>query len=131
MSKNIIQKMHETNFKLSPKAIKAIETTVQQVIDLIIAGIKEQQRSEPVRKTRQSAPAPAREPEIGELAFKPMLNWEELLKVIPIGKSTLKRMMKDGRFPRGHLLSPHKRMWYADQVQQWQQAMPSKRRRGK
>jgi prophage regulatory protein len=53
-----------------------------------------------------------------------MLSIEEVLEIVPVGKSTLFRMVKAGQFPKGKLISPNRRVWYADQVEQWQGDLP-------
>ena len=99
------------HFTLSPAAINAIEETVQQALDLIIAGIN----SQPELKA-------AHTPQQGK-----MLNIEEVLEIVPVSQSTLFRMVKEGKFPKGKLISPNRRVWQADQVKQWQGDLPVER----
>ena len=55
-----------------------------------------------------------------------MLELDEVLQIIPVGKSTLKRMLNSGTFPPGHYLSPNRRVWYEDEILQWQQQLNTK-----
>ena len=43
-----------------------------------------------------------------------MLTMEQVLELVPVGKSTLKRMIKNGEFPSAHYISPKKMVWYED-----------------
>lgn len=54
-----------------------------------------------------------------------MLTLDQLLELVPIGRSTLKRMMKRNEFPRPHYISPNKRVWYEDEIEGWQQNLPA------
>jgi prophage regulatory protein len=53
-----------------------------------------------------------------------MLNLEEVLKVVPVARSTLQRMVRRGLFPAGKQISPNRRVWYEDEVLQWQDDLP-------
>ncbi|UPK03158.1 AlpA family phage regulatory protein [Bradyrhizobium sp. 170] len=54
-----------------------------------------------------------------------MLTLEQVLKLVPVGHSTLKRMMAREQFPRPHYISPNKRVWYEDQIERWQRTLPA------
>jgi prophage regulatory protein len=63
-----------------------------------------------------------------------MLNEKQVLEIIPVGRTTLYRMEKAGRFPRSTYISPNRRIWYEDEIIAWQNAVDEfdpKRRRGK
>jgi prophage regulatory protein len=45
-----------------------------------------------------------------------MLNEKQLLEIVPVGRTTLYRMEKTGRFPRSTCISPNRRVWLADQI---------------
>ena len=49
-----------------------------------------------------------------------MLNEAELLALIPLSRTTLHRMTKIGRFPKGTYVSANRRLWFADEVAAWQ-----------
>jgi predicted DNA-binding transcriptional regulator AlpA len=120
-------------FALSPAAIKAIEDTVQHALDLIIAGIIGQPELKSARATQQPAaaaapPAPARAAEDGS-GVRIGLTADQVLQKVPVGKSTLKRMVRNGEFPRAHYISPRKPIWYADEVSDWQENLPNRIKR--
>ena len=41
-----------------------------------------------------------------------MLNEKQVLDIVPLGRTTLYRMEKAGRFPRSTYISPNRRIWY-------------------
>jgi prophage regulatory protein len=57
--------------------------------------------------------------------FEPrtMLSEKQVLQIIPIGRTTLFRMEKAGRFPKSTYVSPNRRFWFADQIVAWQNAV--------
>jgi prophage regulatory protein len=63
-----------------------------------------------------------------------MLNEKQVLEIVPVGRTTLYRMEKAGRFPRSTYISPNRRVWFADEIIAWQEAVDEfdpKRGRGK
>lgn len=62
-------------------------------------------------------------------ARRRMITMEQVLKMVPIGKSTLKRMIKDGRFPSGHYVTPNRRFWLIEEIMVWQNSLPAESRR--
>ena len=48
-----------------------------------------------------------------------MLTMEQVLRLVPVGKSTLKRMIKNKEFPGPHYISPNKLIWYEDEIELW------------
>jgi prophage regulatory protein len=44
------------------------------------------------------------------------------LEIVPVGRTTLYRM-ETGRFPRSTCISPNRRVWFADQIVAWQNAV--------
>jgi prophage regulatory protein len=52
-----------------------------------------------------------------------MLNEKQVLAIIPVSRTTLFRMEKVGRFPRSTYISPNRRIWYADEIIAWQNAV--------
>jgi prophage regulatory protein len=60
-----------------------------------------------------------------------MLTMEQVLELVPIGKSTLKRMIKNGEFPSGNYVTPNRRFWYEDTILLWQNSLPAESRRKK
>ena len=63
-----------------------------------------------------------------------MLNEKQVLQIVPVGRTTLYRMEKAGRFPKSTYISPNRRVWFEDEIKAWQNAVdefdPS-RQRGK
>ncbi len=61
-----------------------------------------------------------------------MLNEKQVLEIVPVGRTTLYRMEKAGRFPRSTYISPNRRCWFMDEVIAWQNAVdefnPDRRR---
>jgi predicted DNA-binding transcriptional regulator AlpA len=52
-----------------------------------------------------------------------MLIEPQVLNIVPVGRTTLYNMIKAGRFPRGTYVSPNRRVWFADQITAWQNAL--------
>jgi predicted DNA-binding transcriptional regulator AlpA len=52
-----------------------------------------------------------------------MLTAEQVLAIIPISRTTLFRLERDGLFPRGQLLTPHRKLWFKDEVIAWQKSL--------
>jgi predicted DNA-binding transcriptional regulator AlpA len=77
--------------------------------------------SEKIGTTEQSGP-------------RRMLNEKQVLQIVPVGRTTLYRMEKAGRFPRSTYISPNRRVWFEDEIVAWQNAVDEfdpNRRRGK
>ena len=52
-----------------------------------------------------------------------MLTEAQVLDIVPVGRTTLYQMVKEGRFPRGTYISPNRRIWFGDEVAAWQNAL--------
>jgi prophage regulatory protein len=52
-----------------------------------------------------------------------MLNEKQVLEIVPVSRTTLFRMEKAGRFPKSTYISPNRRVWFADQIIAWQNAV--------
>jgi prophage regulatory protein len=68
--------------------------------------------------------------------FRPrrMLSEKQVLEIVPVGRTTLYRMEKSGRFPRSTYISPNRRVWFEDEIVAWQGAVDEfnpRRGRGK
>jgi prophage regulatory protein len=59
---------------------------------------------------------------------RPMLVLSQVLRIVPVGRTTLFRMERDGRFPPSYLVSPNRRAWFEDEVIAWQKALKQGRR---
>lgn len=65
---------------------------------------------------------------------QPMLTEQEILRLIPIGRATLFRLMRENKFPRGTFVSKNRRLWLSSEIARWQRevnAYVPERRRGK
>ncbi|QHO78851.1 hypothetical protein ACH79_16010 [Bradyrhizobium sp. CCBAU 051011] len=49
-----------------------------------------------------------------------MLNEAQVLAIVPVSPVTLWRMEKTGRFPRGSVITPNRKVWFEDEVIAWQ-----------
>lgn len=52
-----------------------------------------------------------------------MVNEKQVLEIVPVGRTTLYRMEKAGRFPRSTYISPNRRVWFEDEIIAWQNAV--------
>jgi prophage regulatory protein len=52
-----------------------------------------------------------------------MLSEKDVLNIVPVGRTTLYRMEKAGRFPRSTYISPNRRVWFQDEIVAWQNAV--------
>jgi len=52
-----------------------------------------------------------------------MLNEAQVLALIPVSRTTLHRMTRTGRFPKGTYVSANRKLWFADEVATWQNAV--------
>ena len=52
-----------------------------------------------------------------------MLNEKQVLEIVPVGRTTLYRMEKAGRFPKSTYISPNRRVWFEDEIIAWQHAV--------
>lgn len=69
-----------------------------------------------------------------KLGPRRMLNEKQVLQIIPVGRTTLYRMEKSGRFPKSTYISPNRRVWFEDEIIAWQNAVDEfdpRRGRGK
>jgi prophage regulatory protein len=60
-----------------------------------------------------------------------MLRIEQVLELVPVGRTTLMRMIDRKEFPHGYFISPNKRVWYEDEIELWQGSLPAESRRKK
>lgn len=58
------------------------------------------------------------------LALRKMIRMTDVLKVVPLSKSTIYDRMGAGTFPRSKDLGGGVVAWYEDEVSAWQQACP-------
>jgi predicted DNA-binding transcriptional regulator AlpA len=72
---------------------------------------------------RQDAELEAKESAPTTPGPRRMLNEAQVLAIIPVGRTTLYRMEKAGRFPRSTYISPNRRVWFEDEIIAWQNAV--------
>jgi prophage regulatory protein len=78
--------------------------------------------SAPAAGTEEIATTDSRAPGEPQTARR-MINEKDLLRIIPVARSTLWRMEATGRFPRGVYILPGRKLWYEDEVAAWQAAV--------
>lgn len=52
-----------------------------------------------------------------------MLTAEQVLAQIPISRTTLFRLERDKLFPQGQAITPHRKLWFKDEVIAWQKEL--------
>lgn len=52
-----------------------------------------------------------------------MLLAEQVLALIPVSRTTLFRLERDGLFPKGIPVAPHRKLWFQDEIIAWQKAL--------
>jgi prophage regulatory protein len=58
--------------------------------------------------------------------IRQMVSISEVLKRVPVSRSTLHRMVKEKRFPQSHELSPMRIGFFLDEVIEWQKKLSDK-----
>lgn len=61
--------------------------------------------------------------ETTEPKVREMLTAEQVLAMIPVSRTTLFRLERDGFFPQGQAITPHRKLWFQDEVVAWQKAL--------
>jgi prophage regulatory protein len=95
--------------------------------------IKNNGTSEPLLPRSE---APPLQPDGGDRAPdeprpRRMLNEKQVLEIIPVSRSTLWRLEKQGKFPRSTYISSNRRFWFADEVTEWQNRINGQGRHGR
>jgi predicted DNA-binding transcriptional regulator AlpA len=49
-----------------------------------------------------------------------MLNAKQVLSLIAISRTTLFRLEREKLFPQGQAITPHRKLWFKDEVIAWQ-----------
>src|SRR6516162_9514153 len=52
-----------------------------------------------------------------------MLNEKQVLDIIPLSRTSIYRLEKAGKFPRSTYISANRRVWFADEIIDWQRAV--------
>ena len=50
---------------------------------------------------------------------KQMLDINGVLEIVPLSRTTIYRMEKDGTFPASHYISQNRRIWYLSEIERW------------
>jgi prophage regulatory protein len=79
-----------------------------------------QDQSQPGRGN-DSSPRPDNEDVASKL--RPMLSMKQVLNIVPVSRTTLWRMITDGKFPKSKTLSDGRVAWFEDEVIAWQTAL--------
>ena len=58
--------------------------------------------------------------ELEQAGLRKMLGEAQVLKIVPVSSVTLWRMVKRGEFPPPTFITPNKKVWFLDEVVQWQ-----------
>lgn len=53
-----------------------------------------------------------------------MLTIAQVLEIVPVSRSTLFNMERKGTFPASHYASANRRIWFADEIAEWQATLP-------
>ena len=60
-----------------------------------------------------------------------MLTVAQVLEIVPVGRTTLFKMERQGTFPTSHYASANRRFWFADEIAGWQATLPTNSRIGR
>jgi prophage regulatory protein len=52
--------------------------------------------------------------------LRKMLSERQILDLIPIARSTLQQLEKQGLFPKSCPLGPNRKAWFEDEIIEWQ-----------
>jgi predicted DNA-binding transcriptional regulator AlpA len=52
-----------------------------------------------------------------------MLNEKQVLDIVPLSRTSIYRLEKAGKFPRSTYISANRRIWYEDEIVNWQCAV--------
>ena len=50
-----------------------------------------------------------------------MLDIVEVRRLVPLARSTIFNMEKNGKFPRSKFITPNRRVWFEDEIVEWQE----------
>ena len=59
-------------------------------------------------------------PDEAKKELREMLTAEQVMAKINISRTALWRLESDGLFPQGQLITPHRKLWFFDEVLKWQ-----------
>ena len=52
-----------------------------------------------------------------------MLNEKQVLDIVPLSRTSIYRLERAGKFPRSTYISANRRVWFADEIIAWQNAV--------
>lgn len=61
-----------------------------------------------------------------EASVRQMISMAEVLKRIPLSRSTIERKVKDGTFPKSYPLAPMRVGFFLDDIIEWQKKLAGK-----
>jgi len=64
------------------------------------------------------------EPERDPDTPRAMLSIVEVMKLLSMGRTTIYRLERNGKFPKSRYLTKRRRLYYADEIAQWQRSLP-------
>jgi prophage regulatory protein len=75
------------------------------------------------KQQHKEAAPPTDSSQVSNDGIRKMLNEEQLLALLPFSRRTLYGLMKRNQFPRGSFVSENRRVWFEDEVIDWQRAI--------
>jgi prophage regulatory protein len=102
---------------------------VERVLDIARQEIVERDRPGMHDQMTDQATAD-QQPEKGFRSAEPrrMLTLAQVLDIVPLKRTTLFKMEKNGTFPASHYASANRRFWFADDLARWQANLPTNNR---
>jgi len=60
-----------------------------------------------------------------------MLNEKQVLAIVPVSRSTLWRLERQGKFPKSTYVSSNRRFWFSAEISEWQDKINGQGRHGR
>lgn len=79
-------------------------------------------------ETAPHRPQAEKEDAPDKTALRKMLNEAQVLEIVPVSATTLWRLERDGKFPRGSFISANKKIWFEDEIIAWQREVTGRGR---
>jgi predicted DNA-binding transcriptional regulator AlpA len=54
-----------------------------------------------------------------------MFDLDQVLKIVPVSRRTIFRMMRENRFPKGVYITASRKAWFEDEIAEWQAGLPN------
>jgi predicted DNA-binding transcriptional regulator AlpA len=84
---------------------------------------KKPKQDEPLPLQNDAPPLQPNGEDRAPAGLRKMLNEKQVLAILPVGRSTLWRMCAAGQFPKPTHIATNRRIWFEDQVIEWQHEM--------